>query len=95
MNQEFWALGILAAQLIQLLFGGNEMKVKDLSVDQFKALIEEVVEEKLQEILGDPDVGLELRDEVKERLKQSLAAVRSGYKGIPIERVAEQAGLDW
>ena len=71
------------------------MKVKDLSVDQFKALIEEVVEEKLQEILGDPDVGLELRDEVKEKLKQSLAAVKGGQKGIPIEEVANQAGLNW
>ena len=71
------------------------MKVKDLSVDQFKALIEEVVEEKLQEILGDPDVGLELRDEVKEKLKQSLAAVKDGQKGIPIEEVANQAGLNW
>lgn len=71
------------------------MKVKDLSVNQFKALIEEVVEEKLQEILGDPDVGFELRDEVKERLRLSLAAVRSGQKGISIEKVASQAGLDW
>ena len=71
------------------------MKVKDMSVDQFKALIEEVVEEKLQEMLGDPDVGLELRDEVKEKLKQSLAAVKGGQKGIPIEEVANQAGLNW
>jgi len=69
------------------------MKVKDLSVDQLKALIEETVEEKLQEILGDPDAGFELRDEVKERLRLSLAAMRGGQKGIPIDKVASQAGL--
>jgi len=71
------------------------MKVKDLNVDQLKALIEEVVQEKLIEILGDPDAGFELRDEVKERLRLSLAAVRSGQKGIPIDQIASQAGLDW
>jgi len=48
------------------------VKVKELSVEQLKALIQEIVEEKLYEILGDPDQGLELKDEVRERLKQSL-----------------------
>ena len=59
------------------------MKVKELSVEQLKALIQEAVEEKLQEILGDPDQGLELKEDVKERLRRSLAAVESGDEGIP------------
>ena len=41
------------------------MKVKDLSVEQLRSLVQEAVEEKLKEMLGDPDVGLELREEVK------------------------------
>lgn len=60
------------------------MKVKELSVEQLKALIQEAVEEKLQEILGDPDQGLELRENVKERLRRSLSAVECGEEGIPI-----------
>ena len=57
------------------------MKVKELSVEQLIALIQEAVEEKLQEILGDPDQGLELREDIKERLRQSLSAVERGERG--------------
>jgi len=71
------------------------MKVKELTVEQFKTLIEEAIEEKLEELIGDPDIGLELREEIKERLRSSLAARQRGEKGIPIEEVARQAGLDW
>ena len=71
------------------------MKVKELSVEQLKALIQEAVEEKLQEVLGDPDQGLELKEDVKERLRHSLSAVESGDEGIPIGQVAKEVGLEW
>lgn len=71
------------------------MKVKELTVEQFKKLVQEAIEEKLAEIIGDPDLGLELREEIKERLRNSLAARQRGEKGIPIDEVARQAGLDW
>lgn len=71
------------------------MKVKDLSTDGLKALIKEAVEEKLEEILGDQDEGLELRDEVAERLKRSLAATKRGERGIPAKDVAKELGLEW
>ena len=70
------------------------MKVKELSVEQLKALIQEAVEEKLQEILGDPDQGLELREDIKDRLSHSLAASESGEEGIPIGQVAKEMGLE-
>lgn len=71
------------------------MKVKDLTVEQLKALVQEAGEEKLAEMVGDLDAGLELRDEVKERLRHSLAAMQRGEKGIPVDQVASKAGLDW
>ncbi|MBI4288213.1 MAG: hypothetical protein HY671_07295 [Chloroflexi bacterium] len=71
------------------------MKVRDLDVNEFKALAKEAIEEKLEELLGDADVGLELRDEVKQRLARSLAAVAQGERGVPIEKVAKEAGLEW
>jgi len=64
------------------------MKVKELTVEQFKDLVQEAIEEKLEEIIGDPDLGLELREDIKERLRNSLAARQRGEKGIPIEEVA-------
>jgi hypothetical protein len=68
------------------------MKIKDLGVDEFKALIEEVVEEKLEEMLGDPDQGLELKPVIKKQLQRSLAAKS---KGVPVEKVASDLGLEW
>lgn len=73
---------------------GN-MKVKELTVEQLRTLIQEAIEEKLEEVIGDPDHGLELREEIKEKLRRSLAAMQGGEKGIPVDQVARQAGLDW
>ncbi|MDO8636555.1 MAG: hypothetical protein Q7R34_09995, partial [Dehalococcoidia bacterium] len=75
--------------------GGGIMKVRDLDVNEFKALVQEAVEEKLEEIMGDPDKGLELDEKVIERLKRSLATTKRGERGIPIEKVAQKAGLEW
>lgn len=69
------------------------MRVRDLSVEDLKALIGEVVEEKLKEVLGDPDWGQELRPEIVERLRKSLAAMEQGEKGIPLEEVAKRLGF--
>jgi len=49
--------------------GVKEMpKVKDLSMDDLEYLIEQ----KVLEILGDPDSGLELTDEFKKKLTERL-----------------------
>ena len=69
------------------------MKVTDLSIEELKVLIGEVVEEKLQEILGDPDWSLELKADVKERLKKSLADLNGGKRGIPFEEAAQRLGF--
>ena len=74
---------------------GNCMKVKELTVEELKALIEETIDEKLEEVIGDPDLGLEVREEVKERLRNSLAAAQGGEKRVPVEEVARRLGLDW
>ena len=71
------------------------MKIKEPTVEEFKDLVQDTIEEKLQELIGDPDAGLELREEIKERLRSSLAARQRGEKGVPIDEVARQAGLDW
>ena len=69
--------------------------VADLTVEEFKTLIREVVIQTLAEVFGDPDEGLELRDDLKARLQQSLAMVQAGGKTIPIEEVAAKLGLSW
>ena len=71
------------------------VRVAELTVDEFKQVIEATVEQKLLEMLGDPDEGLELREEVKARLRRSLRAEEGGARGIPAEDAAAQLGLEW
>lgn len=71
------------------------MKVKDLSREELKALVQEAVEEVMIELLGDPDQGLELRDEVTQRLKSSLERLKQGEEGILAEEAAKKSGLEW
>jgi len=65
------------------------MKVSDLTIDELKKLIREAVDEKFKEFLFDPDDGLELRDEVEQRLKASLAS----KERISLEEVKKRVGL--
>jgi len=65
------------------------MKVTDLTIDEFKRLIGEAVDEKFREFLFDPDDGFELRDEVEQKLKASLAS----KERISIKEVKKRLGL--
>ena len=67
------------------------MKIKELTVEQLKIIIEETVEERLQEYLGDPDEGLEIRDEIIQKLKAPKA---SSKIRITMEEVAKNHGLE-
>jgi len=71
------------------------MQVQEMTIDQLKGLIRETVEEKLEELLGDPDWGLELKDAVRERLKRSLEETERGVSGIPVDDVVKKTGLRW
>jgi hypothetical protein len=66
--------------------GGIKMvKVKDLTIDD----LEHLIEQKVLEILGDPDSGLELRDEFKEKLRERL---KNSSKRIPHEEAIKRVG---
>ena len=70
-------------------------KVADLTIDEFRELVREVVIQTLSEMMSDPDEGLELRDDFVEELKQSIADVKAGGKTVPAQKVAEELGLTW
>ena len=69
--------------------------VKDLSSEELKALIGEVVEEKFREILVDPDAGLVLRPEIRERLLSDLQEPEREGENIPAAELARRRGLEW
>ena len=62
--------------------------VADLTIDEFINLIQEVVTETILELFGDPDEGLELREEIKERLRYSLAKTQVNRETRSVQDVA-------
>jgi len=69
--------------------------VKDLTIDELRAVIGEVVEEKLRELLTDPDRGLDLRPEIQERLLRDLQEPQQEGENIPAADLARRRGLEW
>ncbi|MDX6527915.1 MAG: hypothetical protein QOH41_205 [Blastocatellia bacterium] len=67
--------------------------VGQLSTDELREIIGSVVEQKLKEILGDPDEGLELRADVRDRLLRQKKAVANGERGEKLEEVAKRLGI--
>lgn len=60
-------------------------KVKELTIDE----LEHLIEQKILEVLGDPDSGLELREEFKEELKGRL---ENPSRRIPHQEVVNRVG---
>jgi len=61
------------------------VKVKDLTIDDLEYLIEQ----KVLEILGYPDSGLEIKDEFKEELRERL---KNSSKRLWHEEVIKRVG---
>jgi hypothetical protein len=63
-------------------------KVAQMTKDELKEMIETSIEQKLLELLGDPDEGLPMRKSVRDRLLRQKQAVRAGERGKPFEHEA-------
>lgn len=67
------------------------MKISDLSLDELKELVKGLVDDRLRDLLGDPDLGLQLSDAIRTRLKNSLASTTR----VTGDEIADQLGLRW
>jgi len=67
------------------------MDLSQLSYEQFKELVCGIVDDRLRELLGDPDLGLQLGDGLRTRLKESM----SSTERLSGEDIADQLGLRW
>ncbi len=67
--------------------------IAQMSKQEFKQMLATIVEEKLLELIGDPDEGLELRQSVRARLLRQKKAVAAGERGEPFEDVVRRLGL--
>lgn len=73
------------------------MRVADMSVEEFKVLVQETVVQAMAELLNDPDEGLALRDDFEIILRNSLEKLKADPSGqmFSAEEVATELGLEW
>jgi hypothetical protein len=67
------------------------MDLSQLTPEQLKELVRGLVDDRLRELLGDPDLGLQLGEALRARLKQSLTSTER----VSGDEVAEKLGLNW
>jgi len=70
--------------------------VGDLSIEEFKQLVHEIVLETLRELIADPDEGLPLRADFTAALEQTLRGVKEKPTDLyAAQDVAQEMGLEW
>ncbi len=69
-------------------------KVNQMTQDELREMIGTTIEQKLLELLGDPDEGFSLRKRVKNRLLRQKKNVESGARGEPFADAVKRLGLD-
>lgn len=67
--------------------------VADMTATELRQLVSSVVEEKLMQLLGDPDERLVLRENVRKRLLRQRQAVSKGERGESLETVVRRLKL--
>lgn len=67
------------------------MDLSQLTPQQLKELVQGLVDDRLRELIGDPDLGLALGEALRARLKESLTSTER----ISGDDVAEKLGLRW
>jgi hypothetical protein len=73
---------------------GSMATVAQMTKDELREMIEIIIEQKLLELVGDPDEGLPLRKTIRNRLLRQKEAVARGERGEPFEEVVQRLGLE-
>jgi len=67
------------------------MDLSQLTPQQLKELVQGLVDDRIRELIGDPDLGLALGDALQARLKESLTS----SERLSGDDVADRLGLRW
>lgn len=67
-------------------------RVGEMTKQELWEMLEAIVEQKILELLGDPDEGFELRKEIRARLERQRERVLRGDRGIAFEALLERFG---
>ncbi len=83
--------GSLGCGIVLQVNGACMMNISDLSLDELRELVNGLVDDRLRELLGNPDLGLSLDESVRARLRESLASAER----VTGHEAAEKLGLRW
>ena len=67
--------------------------VAEMTGEELRELVGAAVEQKIVELLGDPDAGLVLRENVRKRLLRQKRAVAKGERGELLETAIRRLKL--
>ncbi len=67
--------------------------VAEMTGEELRELVGAAVQQKIVELLGDPDAGLVLRENVRKRLLRQRQAVAKGERGQSLETVMRRLRL--
>jgi hypothetical protein len=65
------------------------------SREELRELVGMLVEEKLREMMGDPDEDQQVQETVLQRLSKQRRAVATGERGRTLDEVFLQLGWEW
>ena len=68
-------------------------RVAQMTADELREMIGAVVEQKLLDLLGDPDEGLVVAESLRRRLLRQKKAIAKGERGEPFEDVVARLAL--
>jgi hypothetical protein len=68
-------------------------KVAQMTTEELKELIGTIIEQKLVELLGDPDEGLVIKKTLQARLLRQRKAVAAGERGEAFEDILAELNL--
>jgi hypothetical protein len=68
-------------------------KVAQMTKEELKEMIGELIEQKFVELIGDPDEGLSIRKSLRDRLLRQKRVVARGERGERLEDVMQRLGL--
>ena len=71
-----------------------QVKVADMTTDELQTMMETLIDRKMSEWIGDPDVGLELRPEIVASIERQRREYATGKRGKSLDEVAQRLELD-
>jgi hypothetical protein len=69
------------------------MQVKDLTIEELKAVIRETVIESLEDLLPDPDVGKTVTEQFQHEILAIRQRRKAGTKNISADEVKQRLGI--